>query len=95
MIPKGTAKRFWKVKFVLPAVVIRGVLLAMVGVASAAVIGGGVIIPAPPSVVNSTAAGGAGNFAQWAFDERQGVLLAAPLAVDGGAIAAGTVVDST
>ena len=48
MIPKGTAKRFWKVKFVLPAVVIRGVLLAMVGVASAAVIGGGVIIPAPP-----------------------------------------------
>ncbi len=91
----GTAKRFWKMKFVLPAVVILGVLLAMVGVASAAVISGGTIIPAPANIENSDVVdGAAANLAQEAFDESQGVLLAAPLAVDAGFIPVGTIVDS-
>ena len=55
------------------------------------------IIAAPASVLNSDTVDvppGATNTHQQAFDEQQGVLLTAPLPVDGGAIPAGTVVDS-
>jgi hypothetical protein len=54
------------------------------------------VIPAPPSVVDSNAANppGATNNHQQGFDERQGVVLTAPLPVDNGTIPAGTVVDS-
>jgi PEP-CTERM motif len=48
------------------------------------------IIPAPALLQNSVAF----NTAQQGFDELQGVLLGAPLLIDGGSIAAGTVVDS-
>lgn len=48
------------------------------------------IIAAPARVENLEVF----NTGQQGFDERQGVLLIAPLAVDGGSIAAGTVVDS-
>ena len=54
------------------------------------------VIPAPASVVDSSAATppGASNNHQQAFDERQGVLLTAPLQVDNGTIPTGTLVDS-
>jgi len=58
----------------------------------ALVIAGPDIIAPPSSVINNPP--GAVNDHQQAFNERQGVLLAAPLAVDGGVIAAGTVVSS-
>jgi hypothetical protein len=48
------------------------------------------IIPPPPAVLNPFVV----NTAQQGFNEQQGVLLLAPLAVDGGNIAAGTLVDS-
>lgn len=70
------------------------VLAAAVPTATAALTGGPDIIPAPASVVNSSAAGGASNDHQQGFEERQGVLLEEDLAVDGGSIPAGTVVDS-
>ena len=57
--------------------------LSSLGVAAA-------IIAPPASVTNAFVE----NQGQQGFDELQGVLLAAPLLVDGGSIAAGTVVDS-
>jgi hypothetical protein len=48
------------------------------------------LIAAPTDVLNSTVF----NTGQQGFDERQGVLLGSALSVDGGSIAAGTVVDS-
>jgi len=71
------------------------VLLALsllTGSAQAGLIGGPDIIAAPPSVIDDFP--GAENTHQQAFDEQQGVVLGAPLAVDGGAIAPGTRVDS-
>jgi uncharacterized repeat protein (TIGR01451 family) len=64
--------------------------------AGASLTGGPDVIPAPPSVLDSSAANppGATNNHQQAFDERQGVLLKAALPVDNGSIPAGTVVDS-
>ena len=44
------------------------------------------VIPAPRSMADSSAAGGAYNSRQQAFNEKQGVVLTAPLAVDGGTI---------
>lgn len=58
----------------------------------AVIIGGPDIIAAPASVVDD--APGAENTHQQGFNERQGVLLGAPLAVNGGNIAAGTLVNS-
>ncbi|HET7875536.1 MAG TPA: PEP-CTERM sorting domain-containing protein [Methylomirabilota bacterium] len=58
----------------------------------ALVIAGPDIIPAPPSVIDDPP--GATNDHQQAFNERQGVLLAVPLAVDSGFIPAGTLVNS-
>jgi hypothetical protein len=45
----------------------------------------------PPAMLNNTTPF---NSAQQGFDELQGVLLGAPIMIDGGSIAAGTVVDS-
>ena len=53
-----------------------------------------VLASPPASVVDSSEAGGAANDHQQAFTERRGVVLPADLAVDGGVVAAGTVVDS-
>ena len=58
----------------------------------ALVIVGPDIIAPPPNVFNNP--DGAVNDHQQAFNERQNVLLVAPLAVDGGFIPAGTVVSS-
>lgn len=80
---------------------ILGAALAVTaGASQAAVVGviGGLssagvapaIIAAPPHALDDAVT----NRGQEAFNERQGVLLAAPLAVDGGFIAAGTRVDS-
>src|SRR5687767_13110713 len=54
------------------------------------VVGNGVIVAPPAQVLNA----GVTNSQQWGFNERQGVLLGFPLAVDNGSLAAGTVVDS-
>jgi hypothetical protein len=67
-------------------------LAVFVGPAAAMLTSGPDIIGAPVSVIDDNP--GAENTQQQAFDERQGVLLAADLAVDGGSIAAGTWVDS-
>jgi LPXTG-motif cell wall-anchored protein len=71
-------------------------LVVPVPKAAAHLTGGPDVIPAPASVVDSSAASppGASNNHQQAFDERQGVTLTAPLAVDNGSIPVGTVVDS-
>ena len=70
-----------------------GVLVAVMGGSAQAMLTGGpAIIGAPPSVIDDNP--GAENIFQQAFDEKQGVLLPTNLAVDGGSIAAGTVVNS-
>jgi hypothetical protein len=69
-----------------------GSLVVQPGAADALVIAGPDIIPPPPSVIDDPP--GATNDHQQAFNERQGVLLLAPLAVDSGFIAAGTLVNS-
>jgi hypothetical protein len=73
-------------------IILAVVLIAVTGQAKAALIDGPDIITAPASVINN--APGAENDHQQAFDERQGVLLTEPLAVDGGTIAAGKRVNS-
>lgn len=60
--------------------------------ANAGLVSGPDIIAAPASVVNDPP--GAVNTAQQAFDEQQGVVLPAALAVDSGVLAAGTTVNS-
>lgn len=72
-------------------------MLVAAASASASIIGytpgtaaGGGIIAAPSEVLNASVY----NTAQQGFDEKQGVLLAAPLSIDGGSVPAGTVVDS-
>ena len=65
---------------------------AATGSAQAMVTIGPDIIAAPPSVIDDLP--GAENSHQQAFNERQGVLLASDLAVDGGWIPLGTVVNS-
>ncbi len=60
--------------------------------AHCALVAGQDIIPAPTSIIDDPP--GAVNDHQQAFDERQGLVLGSPLPVDGGAIPAGTVVDS-
>lgn len=67
-------------------------LIAMAGQANAALTGGPDIILAPASVEDD--APGAENTNQQAFNEQQGVLLAAAVDVDGGSIPAGTWVNS-
>ena len=67
-------------------------LLLAAGSAQAVLTSGPDIIGAPASVFDDNP--GAENLHQQAFNERQGVLLLANLAVDGGSIASGTVVDS-
>ena len=82
-----------KVPIVSP--LIRTLVVSMLAPAlpaKALVIGGPDIIAAPPSVIDDPP--GAVNTHQQAFNERQNVLLPANLAVDGGVIAAGTVVSS-
>src|SRR5919199_1408920 len=69
-------------------------LVAGVPAATGALTGGPARISPPASVLDSSAAGGATNDRQQGFDERQGVRLEQGLAVDGGTIPAGTVVDS-
>lgn len=54
-------------------------------------LGAPAMIIAPPAQVGNSVAF---NTGQQGFDERQGVLLAAALAIDGGSIAAGNLVDS-
>lgn len=61
---------------------------------SASIVAGPDAITPPASVVDSSLSGGASNHHQQVFDERRGVVLPADLAVDGGTITAGTVVDS-
>lgn len=60
--------------------------------AYAVIIAGLDIIAPPPSVIDD--APGAENTHQQGFNERQGVLLVAPLAVNGGNVPAGTLVNS-
>jgi hypothetical protein len=67
-------------------------LFGAAGQSKAILVGGQDMIAAPPSIVDDPP--GAVNEHQQAFNERQNVPLAAPLAVDGGFIAAGTVVNS-
>jgi len=67
-------------------------ILLFCGSAQAVLTSGPDIIAAPTSVFDDNP--GAENDHQQAFNERQGVLLGANLAVDGGFIAAGTRVDS-
>jgi len=77
----------------LSYLLVIGVLVAVTGGSAQAMLTGGpAIIPAPPSVIDD--APGAENIFQQAFNEMQGVVLPANLAVDGGSIAAGTVVNS-
>src|SRR5688572_15462062 len=54
------------------------------------VTGNGIIVAPPAQVLNA----GVTNTEQWGFNEKQAVLLGAALAVDGGSVPAGTVVDS-
>ncbi len=90
----GVLRRVKPTKSVIPFAAAIALLVALASTAAAVVVSGGTIIPAPASVVNSSASGGASNFQQEVFNERQGVVLPAPLAVDSGVIPAGTVVDS-
>jgi hypothetical protein len=71
-----------------------GALLLVLGAshAQAMLISGPDIISAPASVIDD--APGATNFHQQAFDEGHGILLTSDLAVDGGLISAGSLVDS-
>lgn len=76
---------------------ILGTMLAaatmLASTASAALIGataGGTIIAAPANVLED----GTSNTGQQGFDEMQNVLLGLALSVDGGSIAAGTLIDS-
>jgi hypothetical protein len=76
-------------------IILAVVLIAMTGQAKAALVTGPDIIAAPSSVVNNAAEGGAENDHQQGFNEKQGVLLAAPLEVDDSVfIPAGTFVSS-
>ena len=75
-------------------VLVLGMSLATSHTAHATLASGSDIIQPPASMRNSSANGGAFNDHQQAFNEKQGVRLTAPLAVDGGTIPAGTVVDS-
>jgi hypothetical protein len=77
---------------VVLGLVIAGGLFLLPDDANALIIAGPDIIGAPPSVIDDPP--GAVNDHQQGFDERQGVLLAVPLAVDGGFIPAGTLVNS-
>lgn len=72
--------------------VIALLVAAVAGSAQATLTFGPDIIAAPPSVIDDFP--GAENSHQQAFNERQGVLLLSNLAVDGGSIASGTVVNS-
>jgi MYXO-CTERM domain-containing protein len=75
----------------LGALALAGALSPLAGHAAlVSVTAPGEIIPAPPRVLNDDVT----NDHQQGFNERQGVLLVAPLSIDGGAIPAGTVVDS-
>jgi hypothetical protein len=74
-----------------------GCTLLAAGAASAQahILSGRDVIPAPPSVVDSSAQEGATNNHQQGFDERQHVSLASDLPVDnGGTVPAGSIVDS-
>lgn len=73
-------------------IAILAVVLILAGTAAAELVGGPDIIPAPGSIIDDPP--GAVNMAQQAFNEGQSVLLPADLAVDGGVIPAGTLVDS-
>ena len=73
-------------------VVIAFLVAAVSGSAQAMITAGPDIIAAPSSVADDFP--GAENRNQQAFNEAQGVILAAALNVDGGSIAAGTWVDS-
>jgi len=75
-------------------IILAIVLIAMTGQAKAVLVTGPDIITAPSSVVNNAAEGGAENDHQQGFNEKQGVLLTEPLAVDSGTIAAGKRVNS-
>ena len=81
-------------RIALVGALMLGMSLATSHTAQAVLTPGTDVIPAPSSMANSSAAGGASNSRQQGFNERQGVVLTAPLAVDGGTIPAGTVVDS-
>jgi hypothetical protein len=81
-------RRLGKVGVILTTLAL---VLGIVSVASAAITAGNQIA-APASVIDDPP--GATNSVIEGFDQAQGVLLTAPLNVDGGAIPAGTVVDS-
>lgn len=68
--------------------------LAWIGSSTAFVVGGPQVIPAPKSVLDDAAQGGAFNAVQQAFDEKQGVVLEVELRVDQGTIPKGTCVSS-
>lgn len=74
------------------AALLAALVFAAPGLSVAAVISGPDIIAAPASVIDDPP--GATNTNQQAFNERQSVLLASDLAVDGGTISAGTRVNS-
>ncbi len=80
------------VALLLMAVALLAALFTSEGQAKAQLIAGQDIIAAPASIIDDPP--GATNDHQQAFDERQCVKLTAPLDVDGGSIAAGTLVDS-
>ena len=69
-----------------------GLTLASALSANALIIGGPDIIAAPPSIIDDPP--GAVNDHQQGFNERQNVLLAVNINVDGGSISAGTLVNS-
>lgn len=83
-------ERHW----VLVASLVAGFTLALVHSVGAEVTGGLDVIPAPNSVEDSSAAGGAFNDHQQAFNERQVVVLPVNVATDSGVIPAGTAVSS-
>ena len=74
-------------------IVIVLVLLGVQSQAQALLVGGPEIIVRPTSVADDQPPG-ATNTSQQAFNEKQGVTLPLNLSVDGGLIAAGTIVDS-
>ena len=88
----GEAKRFTRMGILVATTAVLGVLFAIEGVASAAVVAGPDIIPAPSSVTDSDP--GAFNDHQQAFDERQGVVLPVAVDADNGSFPAGTRVNS-
>ncbi len=88
----GESKRFTRIGVLVATTAVLGVLFAIEGVASAAVVAGPDIIPAPSSVADSDP--GAFNDHQQAFDERQGVVLPVAVDTDNGSIPAGTRVNS-